>query len=114
MQNVIMLEDGWAKLKTGGVQKIEEILEDMKDGVYKNLVWLATVIAQTIDVFGNCLQATPLGFLSHGGGGGSPGPPPPPAASSARTAPGPGDRIRLCRPRHSLSGGWPAHVTLPH
>ena len=59
MQNVIMLEDGWAKLKTGGVQKIEEILEDMKDGVYKNLVWLATVIAQTIDVFGNCMHATP-------------------------------------------------------
>ena len=58
MQNVIMLEDGWAKLKTGGVQKIEEILEDMKDGVYKNLVWLATVIAQTIDVFGNCMHAT--------------------------------------------------------
>ena len=38
MQNVIMLEDGWAKLKTGGVQKIEEILEDMKDGVYRNKI----------------------------------------------------------------------------
>ena len=28
---VILLEDGWNRLKTGGVQKIEEILEDMSD-----------------------------------------------------------------------------------
>ncbi len=34
-QQVILLEDGWNKLKTGGVQKIEEILEDMQGGVYR-------------------------------------------------------------------------------
>ena len=37
-QQVILLEDGWNKLKTGGVQKIEEILEDMQGGVYKTRI----------------------------------------------------------------------------
>ena len=36
--NVITLEDGWSRLKTGGVKKIEDILEDMKDGVYKDKI----------------------------------------------------------------------------
>lgn len=36
MNQVILLEDGWNKLKTGGVMKIEQILEDMQDSVYKN------------------------------------------------------------------------------
>ena len=31
----ILLDDGWNKLKVGGVQKIENILEDMHGGVYK-------------------------------------------------------------------------------
>eukprot|EP00962_Isochrysis_galbana_P049601 scaffold21095_cov129-Isochrysis_galbana.AAC.5 len=31
--HVILLEDGWNKLKTGGVLKIEEILEDAQGGV---------------------------------------------------------------------------------
>ena len=35
---VILLEDGWNRLKTGGVQKIEEILEDMQGGVYKSKI----------------------------------------------------------------------------
>jgi hypothetical protein len=35
---VILLEDGWNRLKTGGVEKIEEILEDMQDGVYKSRI----------------------------------------------------------------------------
>ena len=35
MNQVILLEDGWNKLKTGGVMKIEQILEDMQDSVYK-------------------------------------------------------------------------------
>ena len=35
---VILLDDGWKKLKEGGVQKIEEILEDMQDGVYKHRI----------------------------------------------------------------------------
>ena len=35
---IILLEDGWNKLKTGGVQKIEDILEDMQGGVYKNRI----------------------------------------------------------------------------
>ena len=34
----ILLEDGWNRLKVGGVQKIEEILEDMQGGVYKNRI----------------------------------------------------------------------------
>ena len=37
-QQVILLEDGWNRLKTGGVQKIEEILEDMQGGVYKTKI----------------------------------------------------------------------------
>ena len=35
---VILLEDGWIKLKSGGIQKIEHILEDMQDGIYKNRI----------------------------------------------------------------------------
>jgi hypothetical protein len=35
---VIQLEDGWNKLKTGGVLKIEEILEDASGGVYKHRI----------------------------------------------------------------------------
>ena len=38
MNQVILLEDGWNKLKTGGVMKIEQILEDMQGGVYKNYI----------------------------------------------------------------------------
>lgn len=34
----IQLEDGWNQLKTGGVQKIEQILEDMQDGVYQTKI----------------------------------------------------------------------------
>ena len=34
----ILLEDGWEKLKTGAVQKIEAILEDMREGVYQNKI----------------------------------------------------------------------------
>ena len=34
----ILLEDGWEKLKTGAVEKIEGILEDLKEGVYKNKI----------------------------------------------------------------------------
>ena len=35
---VILLEDGWNKLKSGGVNKIEAILEDMHGGVYKDKI----------------------------------------------------------------------------
>ena len=38
MNQVILLEDGWNKLKTGGVMKIEQILEDMQGGVYKSYI----------------------------------------------------------------------------
>lgn len=34
----ILLEEGWEKLKKGAVQKIESILEDMRDGVYQNRI----------------------------------------------------------------------------
>ncbi|KAL3922533.1 MAG: hypothetical protein SGPRY_004527 [Prymnesium sp.] len=34
----ILLEEGWEKLKVGAVQKIEKILDDMKEGVYKNRI----------------------------------------------------------------------------
>ena len=34
----IQLDVGWEKLKTGAVQKIEGILEDMTDGVYQNRI----------------------------------------------------------------------------
>jgi len=35
---VILLEEGWNRLKTGGVLKIEQILEDMADSVYQNKI----------------------------------------------------------------------------
>ena len=38
MNSVILLEDGWNRLKTGGVMKIEHILEDMQGGVYKDKI----------------------------------------------------------------------------
>ena len=38
MNQVILLEDGWNRLKTGGVIKIEQILEDMQGGVYKSYI----------------------------------------------------------------------------
>ena len=38
MNQVILLEDGWNRLKTGGVMKIEQILEDMQGGVYKSYI----------------------------------------------------------------------------
>jgi len=35
---VILFEDGWNKLNTGGVLKIEEILEDAQGGVYQHKI----------------------------------------------------------------------------
>lgn len=37
-QRPILLDEGWEKLKVGAVQKIETILEDLKEGVYKNRI----------------------------------------------------------------------------
>jgi len=65
MQNVIMLEDGWAKLKTGGVQKIEEILEDMKDGVYKNRISTDEYSALYTTVYTMCTQKPPNNWSEH-------------------------------------------------
>tara|TARA_B110001452_G_C15227376_1_gene425335 strand:- start:1697 stop:2398 length:702 start_codon:yes stop_codon:yes gene_type:complete len=65
MQNVIMLEDGWAKLKTGGVQKIEEILEDMKDGVYRNKISTDEYSNLYTTVYTMCTQKPPNNWSEH-------------------------------------------------
>jgi len=63
--NVIMLEDGWAKLKTGGVKKIEDILEDMKDGVYKDKITTDEYSALYTTVYTMCTQKPPNNWSEH-------------------------------------------------
>ena len=65
MAGVIMLEDGWTKLKTGGVQKIEEILEDMKDGVYKNRISTDEYSTLYTTVYTMCTQKPPNNWSEH-------------------------------------------------
>ena len=65
MAGVIMLEDGGTKLKTGGVQKIEEILEDMKDGVYKNRISTDEYSTLYTTVYTMCTQKPPNNWSEH-------------------------------------------------
>jgi len=56
---VILLEDGWNRLKVGGVQKIEEILEDMQGGVYKNRISTDEYSELYTMVYTMCTQKPP-------------------------------------------------------
>ena len=64
-QNVIMLEEGWNKLKQGGVQKIELILEDMKDGVYKDKITTDEYSSLYTTVYTMCTQKPPNNWSEH-------------------------------------------------
>ena len=69
---VILLEDGWNRLKTGGVQKIEEILEDMQGGVYKTKIStseysdLYTCVPRPSPAASRSRQPTVSGWLPSG------------------------------------------------
>lgn len=63
--SVILLDDGWAKLKTGGVKKIEDILEDMKDGVYKDKITTDEYSALYTTVYTMCTQKPPNNWSEH-------------------------------------------------
>ena len=63
--NVITLEDGWSRLKTGGVKKIEDILEDMKDGVYKDKITTDEYSALYTTVYTMCTQKPPNNWSEH-------------------------------------------------
>eukprot|EP00312_Isochrysidales_sp_CCMP1244_P042709 CAMPEP_0202751090 /NCGR_PEP_ID=MMETSP1388-20130828/11791_1 /ASSEMBLY_ACC=CAM_ASM_000864 /TAXON_ID=37098 /ORGANISM="Isochrysis sp, Strain CCMP1244" /LENGTH=840 /DNA_ID=CAMNT_0049418703 /DNA_START=402 /DNA_END=2924 /DNA_ORIENTATION=+ len=56
---VIQLEDGWNKLKTGGVLKIEEILEDASGGVYKHRISTDEYSQLYTTVYTMCTQKPP-------------------------------------------------------
>mmetsp|Transcript_22229 Transcript_22229/g.71840 ORF Transcript_22229/g.71840 Transcript_22229/m.71840 type:complete len:749 (-) Transcript_22229:395-2641(-) len=57
--HVILLEDGWNKLKTGGVLKIEEILEDAQGGVYKHKISTDEYSQLYTTVYTMCTQKPP-------------------------------------------------------
>jgi len=58
-QQTILLEEGWNKLKVGGVKKIEEILEDMQGGVYKNRISTDEYSQLYTTVYTMCTQKPP-------------------------------------------------------
>ena len=62
---VILLEDGWNKLKTGGVNKIEAILEDMHGGVYKDKISTEEYSALYTTVYTMCTQKPPNNWSEH-------------------------------------------------
>ena len=62
---VILLEDGWNKLKSGGVNKIEAILEDMHGGVYKDKISTEEYSALYTTVYTMCTQKPPNNWSEH-------------------------------------------------
>ena len=58
-QQTILLEEGWNKLKVGGVQKIEQILEDMQGGVYKSYISTEEYSNLYTTVYTMCTQKRP-------------------------------------------------------
>jgi len=65
MNSVILLEDGWNKLKTGGVMKIEQILEDMQTGDYKSSISTEEYSALYTTVYTMCTQKPPNNWSEH-------------------------------------------------
>jgi len=61
----IQLEDGWNQLKTGGVQKIEQILEDMQDGVYQTKITTDEYSKLYTTVYTMCTQKPPNNWSEH-------------------------------------------------
>jgi cullin 1 len=65
MQQVILLDEGWKKLKEGGVMKIEEILEDMQGGVYKSKISTDQYSDLYTTVYTMCTQKPPNNWSEH-------------------------------------------------
>jgi len=63
--NPILLQDGWEKLKTGAVQKIESILEDMREGVYQNRITTDEYSDLYTTVYTMCTQKPPNNWSEH-------------------------------------------------
>ena len=59
MNQVILLEDGWKRLKEGGVQKIEQILESVQGGDYKSGITTEEYSSLYTTVYTMCTQKPP-------------------------------------------------------
>ena len=59
MNQVILLEDGWNRLKSGGVMKIEQILEDVQGGDYKSGITTEEYSTLYTTVYTMCTQKPP-------------------------------------------------------
>ena len=58
-QAVIPLEEGWKKLREGGVLKIQEILEDLGDGQYSTEITTEEYSSLYTTVYTMCTQKPP-------------------------------------------------------
>ena len=58
-QAVIPLEEGWKKLREGGVLKIQEILEDLGDGQYSKKITTDEYSSLYTTVYTMCTQKPP-------------------------------------------------------
>ena len=59
MNQVILLEDGWNRLKSGGVMKIEQILEEVQGGDYKSGITTEEYSTLYTTVYTMCTQKPP-------------------------------------------------------
>lgn len=59
MNQVILLDDGWKRLKEGGVQKIEQILENVQGGDYKSGITTEEYSTLYTTVYTMCTQKPP-------------------------------------------------------
>jgi hypothetical protein len=65
MNQVILLEDGWKRLKEGGVQKIEQILESVQGGDYKSGITTEEYSSLYTTVYTMCTQKPPNNWSEH-------------------------------------------------
>ncbi|KAJ1619336.1 hypothetical protein T492DRAFT_916091 [Pavlovales sp. CCMP2436] len=56
---LITLEDGWAKLKSQGVLKIQEILEDLSENVFRISITTEEYSSLYTTVYSMCTQKPP-------------------------------------------------------
>ena len=64
MNQVILLDDGWKRLKEGGVQKIEQILENVQGGDYKSGITTEEYSTLYTTVYTMCTQKPPNNWAS--------------------------------------------------
>merc|ERR1719271_2402119 len=65
MNQVILLEDGWKRLKEGGVQKIEQILESVQGGDYESGITTEEYSSLYTTVYTMCTQKPPNNWSEH-------------------------------------------------